>query len=80
MMMQQSMDHTPKWFREMGDAASLDLYRALKSLVSSDELLQDWISKPNAAFESRTPKEIIRGGDVVCLWEMIAMIKSGHPI
>lgn len=56
---------------------SVRLIQALEELVGDNAALKEWLQKPNAAFEGRTPLSLIHGGEVDVLWKMVHQIRQG---
>lgn len=54
------------------------LHKALLDLVDPSEL-RGWLERPNPAFEGATPLQLIERGEIDRLWEMIHLVRAGHP-
>ena len=53
------------------------LLDALSEMVRPEEI-PDWLRKPNAAFNSLTPLQVIELGEIDRLWEMVYEMGSGN--
>jgi hypothetical protein len=56
---------------------SIRLILALEELAGDNAALKEWLQKPNAAFDRRTPLSLIKGGEVDVLWGMVHQIRQG---
>ncbi len=56
---------------------SVKLILALEELAGDKAALKEWLQKPNAAFEKKTPLDLIRSGEVDILWRMVHQIRQG---
>jgi uncharacterized protein (DUF2384 family) len=56
---------------------SVRLIQALQELAGDDAALREWLQKPNAAFDRRTPLSLIKSGEVDVLWSMVHQIRQG---
>jgi DNA-binding transcriptional regulator YiaG len=58
-------------------AESVRLILALQELAGDNAALKEWLVKPNAAFDKRTPLSLIKSGEVDVLWRMVHQIRQG---
>ena len=58
-------------------AESVRLVQALQELAGDNAALKDWLQKPNAAFEEKSPLSLIKGGEVDVLWRMVHQLRQG---
>jgi hypothetical protein len=58
-------------------AESVRLILALRELTGDTAALKEWILKPNAAFDRRTPLSLINSGEIDVLWSMVYQIRQG---
>ncbi|MCU0795641.1 MAG: MbcA/ParS/Xre antitoxin family protein [Akkermansiaceae bacterium] len=56
---------------------SIRLILALEELAGDNAGLKEWLQKPNAAFDRRTPLSLITAGEVDVLWAMVHQIRQG---
>ena len=56
---------------------SIRLIMALEELAGDNAALKEWLQKPNAAFDRRTPLSLITSGEVDVLWAMVHQIRQG---
>jgi DNA-binding transcriptional regulator YiaG len=56
---------------------SIRLIVALEELAGDDAALKEWLQRPNAAFDRRTPLSLITAGEVDVLWAMVHQIRQG---
>ncbi len=56
---------------------SIRLILALEELAGDNAALKEWLQKPNAAFDRRTPLSLITAGEVDVLWAMVHQIRQG---
>ena len=64
-----------KFFRPVSESVRLIL--ALQELAGDTAALKDWLQKPNAAFDGKTPLSLIKGGEVDSLWRMVHQLRQG---
>ena len=46
--------------------------------VIVDEILDDWLQRPNKQFDGSTPLQVIERGEIDRLWQMIWQIREGN--
>lgn len=72
----ESLSHLPaKFARPVAESVRLIL--ALQELAGDNAALKDWLLKPNAAFDRRTPLSLIKSGEIDVLWSMVYQIRQG---
>ncbi len=54
------------------------LMKALSRVIQY-EVLPDWMSKENPAFDNQTPLQLIEAGQTDRIWQMIHQLESGEP-
>lgn len=57
----------------------MTLHDALAEVVGENELAE-WLERPNPAFDGACPRELIERGEVGRVWQMVELIRTGHPI
>ena len=53
------------------------LFEALSQLVDRDSI-GSWLKRPNQAFESSTPLQVIERGEIDRVWRMIWQLQTGN--
>jgi len=54
------------------------LHNALAEIIEEDAI-PGWLEQPNTAFEGASPLQLIERGEIDRLWQMIYLVRSGHP-
>lgn len=58
-------------------AESVRIVQALRELAGEGEALNDWLNRPNPAFDRKTPLSLIVSGKSDVLWQMAHQIREG---
>ena len=66
---------------EAGRIRLTELQRLLAALSAIVEpvALEDWLQKPNPAFQGSTPLQVVERGEMDRLWRMLYELGSGEP-
>lgn len=54
------------------------LHGALAEVMEEDAI-PGWLEQPNPAFDGASPLHLIERGEVDRLWQMIYIVRTGHP-
>lgn len=55
---------------------SVRLIHAMQDLAGDQKALKEWLQKPNAAFDRRTPLSLIKNGEIDVIWSMVYQIRQ----
>jgi hypothetical protein len=59
--------------------SELSLIRQALAGVVRQDFIDEWLSRPNAAFSGDSPLELIERGDTDRVWQAIFELESGVP-
>jgi hypothetical protein len=61
--------------QELSDEARL---REALAEVIKDEVLDNWLQRPNKQFDGSTPLQVIERGETARVWQMIWQLRDGN--
>lgn len=58
----------------------VDRLRKAMSEIIDPEDIAAWMEEPNDAFDGSTPLQVVERGEIDRLWQMIYVVRTGHPL